>query len=506
MNPTPEALTDESASTGRVGDIKAAGDVTAAGLAFEHEWQSTIASEHGRRDYMLRRVLLLSDLGEIVAALSVAFAIGGVDRGLVDLLWLAPFLPVWAVLFGLYGLYGRDLKRINQGALDDLPYLFHAMLVGTLLMWVFYRLITPVHPLVMEEVAVFAIVAGGLILAMRFVVRKITANALGPERVLLVGEAPVTGALVRKMRAHPEYALEPAGLIAREHDFGRETPLPVVGTLEELDLEGATKLHRIERVIVAQEDVPDALMLQILQECGELHVKVSVLPRGVETMGPSMEVDDIEGVTVLGLNPLVLPRSSRMIKRGVDMVGSGVGLLLLSPMMALIALAIKIDSQGAVFFRQPRMGRKGRVFSVVKFRTMVSNAEALAEDLMSASEDPNWLKLDRDPRVTRVGRFLRLYSLDELPQLWNVLRGKMSLVGPRPLSLLDHGQIENWARVRLDLAPGVTGLWQVLGRTNIPFDEMVKLDYVYVTNWSPWTDLKLLAYTIPAVMQRRGAN
>jgi exopolysaccharide biosynthesis polyprenyl glycosylphosphotransferase len=500
VSPTPEAV-KASAPAAQVAGVPITADES-----FEREWRSTIASEHGRRDYMLRRVLLLSDMGQIVAALSVAFALGGVDRGLTDLLWLAPFLLVWAILFGLYGLYARDIKRIGQGALDDLPFLFHALLVGTLLMWVYYRLIIPVHPMVMEEVGVFAVVAGALILTMRYVVRRITANALGPERVLLVGEAPVTAALVRKMRTHPEYALEPAGLIAHEHELGSVAPVPVVGTLEELDLAGATELHRIERVIIAQEDVPDDMMLRILQECGELQVKVSVLPRGVETMGPSMEVDDIEGVTVLGLNPLVLPRSSRAIKRGVDLVGASMGLLLLSPVMALTALAIKIDSRGPVFFRQPRMGRKGRVFSVVKFRTMVSNAEALAGDLMSASEDPNWLKLDRDPRVTRVGRFLRTYSLDELPQLWNVLRGKMSLVGPRPLSLLDNGQIEGWARIRLDLAPGITGLWQVLGRTNIPFDEMVKLDYVYVTNWSPWTDLKLLAYTIPAVVKRRGAN
>jgi exopolysaccharide biosynthesis polyprenyl glycosylphosphotransferase len=470
------------------------------------EWQSTIATEHGRRDYMVRRVLLLSDMGQIVAALSVAFAIVGVDRGLADLLWLAPFLLVWATLFGLYGLYTRDVKRIGQGALDDLPFLFHAMLVGTLLMWVYYRLIIPVHPLVMEEVGVFALVATGLILLMRFAVRRISSRALGPERVLLVGEAPVTATLVRKMRAHPEYALEPIGLIAREHEFGSASPLPVLGTLDDGDLKAAIELHRIERVIVAQEDVPDDLMLRILQECGELQMKVSVLPRGVETMGPSMEVDDIEGVTVLGLNPLVLPRSARAIKRGVDLLGAGVGLLLLSPVMALAALAIKLDSRGPVLFRQPRMGRRGRVFSLVKFRTMVSNAEALAEELMAASQDPNWLKLDHDPRITRVGGFLRLTSLDELPQLWNVLRGKMSLVGPRPLTALDHDQIEGWARIRLDLAPGITGLWQVLGRTNIPFEEMVKLDYVYVTNWSPWTDLKLLAYTIPAVVQRRGAN
>jgi exopolysaccharide biosynthesis polyprenyl glycosylphosphotransferase len=472
----------------------------------ELEWRSTIASAHGRRDYTLRRVLLLSDMVQIVAALAVAFALGGVARGMVDLLWLGPFLAVWATLFGLYGLYTRDVKRIAQGALDDLPFLFHAMLVGTLLMWVYYRLILPVHPLVMEEVAVFAPVAAGLILLMRFVVRRISARALGPERVLLVGEAPVTRALVRKMRTHPEYALEPVGLIAHGDEIGSGIPVPLLGTLEDHDLEAAVKLHQVERVIIAQEDVSDDRMLRILQDCGELQIKVSVLPRGVETMGPSMEVDDIEGVTVLGLNPLVLSRSSRAVKRGVDLLGAGVGLLLLSPLMALTAIAIKLDSRGPVLFRQPRIGRRGQVFSLLKFRTMVNNAEALADDLRAASQDPNWLKLEDDPRITRVGRVLRLFSIDELPQLWNVLRGKMSLVGPRPLSLLDHDQIKGWARIRLDLAPGITGLWQVLGRTNIPFEEMVKLDYVYVTNWSPWTDLKLLAYTIPAVVQRRGAN
>jgi lipopolysaccharide/colanic/teichoic acid biosynthesis glycosyltransferase len=137
---------------------------------------------------------------------------------------------------------------------------------------------------------------------------------------------------------------------------------------------------------------------------------------------------------------------------------------------------------------------------------MVVDAEGRREDLLGRSTDPGWLKLDRDPRITRVGRVLRLTSLDELPQLWNVLKGEMSLVGPRPLIESEDGQIGGWARSRLDLTPGLTGLWQVLGRTNIPFEEMVKLDYLYVTNWSLWGDIRLILRTLPIVLARRGAN
>jgi len=235
-------------------------------------------------------------------------------------------------------------------------------------------------------------------------------------------------------------------------------------------------------------------------------VKVSVLPRGVNTMGPSMEIDDIEGVTVLGLNPLVLSRSSRVLKRSMDVAGASIGLLLLSPLMVFAAIVVKFTSPGPIFFRQIRIGRGGEPFTLYKFRTMVHDADSRTAELMAASQDPHWLKLEHDPRITWVGRFLRLFSIDELPQLWSVLVGKMSLVGPRPLSLADHEQIEIWARIRLDIAPGITGLWQVLGRTNIPFEEMIKLDCLYVTNWSLWMDLRLLIKTIPAVAQRRGAN
>jgi len=169
-------------------------------------------------------------------------------------------------------------------------------------------------------------------------------------------------------------------------------------------------------------------------------------------------------------------------------------------------VAIKLDSPGPVLFTQVRVGRERRRFRLLKFRTMVVDAESRQEELRARSRDPNWLLLDHDPRVTRVGRLLRLSSLDEFPQLVNVLRGEMSLVGPRPLIESEDALLEWWARSRIDLTPGLTGLWQVLGRTSIPFEEMLKLDYLYVTNWSLWNDFRLMLRTLPAVLLHRGAN
>jgi lipopolysaccharide/colanic/teichoic acid biosynthesis glycosyltransferase len=159
-----------------------------------------------------------------------------------------------------------------------------------------------------------------------------------------------------------------------------------------------------------------------------------------------------------------------------------------------------------LLYRQERIGKGGRRFRMLKLRTMVVDAEARRAELLSQSKDPGWLHLEHDPRITRVGRVLRLASLDELPQLWNVLTGEMSLVGPRPLIASEDRMVDGWARGRVDLTPGLTGLWQVLGRTSIPFDEMIKLDYLYVTNWSLWGDIRLILRTLPVVLKRSGAN
>jgi lipopolysaccharide/colanic/teichoic acid biosynthesis glycosyltransferase len=196
-----------------------------------------------------------------------------------------------------------------------------------------------------------------------------------------------------------------------------------------------------------------------------------------------------------------------VLKRGFDVVVSATALLFLAPLLALVALAIRLDSPGPVFFRQPRRGRLGSTFRIVKFRSMRIGAEQQRSDVLHMNEvdGPLFKIKGKDPRVTRVGAFIRKTSIDELPQLWNVLRGEMSLVGPRPFVVYEADQITGWAMRRLDMTPGITGLWQVLGRNDIPFEEMTKLDYLYVTNWSIWWDFKILCQTIPVVLGKRGA-
>jgi exopolysaccharide biosynthesis polyprenyl glycosylphosphotransferase len=479
-------------------------DVTpAARRALGAAPRSVIAARHGRRDYLLRRVLVLADAVGITMALFLAAAFDPRPGANMDVVvWGLFALPAWIVLFKLYGLYERDSKRVSHTTLDDIPWLFHAIVIGTLLTWLYFKGVQ--HLLPLRAVIVFACSTGVFVLALRSFVRSMSVRLLGSENVLLVGEELMTQVLVRKMRAHPEYGLEPVGVVTAGARNG-EVGVPVLGEIE--DVPRLVKQHRIDRVVLSQTDVPGTHSLEIMRRCKELTVKVSLLPQVFDAMGPSVEIDDVEGVTLLGINPPVLARSSRIMKRALDLVGSLILTVVLAPVLVLVAIAIKIDSRGPVFFHQSRIGRGGKPFHVLKFRTMQADAEAHREELLKDSVDPNWLHLEHDPRITQVGRLLRLTSLDELPQLWNVIRGQMSLVGPRPLvESEDRMIVDGWARSRLDLTPGVTGVWQVLGRTNIPFEEMVKLDYLYVTNWSLWTDVRLIIRTLPAVVTRRGAN
>jgi lipopolysaccharide/colanic/teichoic acid biosynthesis glycosyltransferase len=199
-----------------------------------------------------------------------------------------------------------------------------------------------------------------------------------------------------------------------------------------------------------------------------------------------------------------MTRSSLLIKRTFDVVGSALALALLSPLLVAIAVAIKLDSPGSVLYRQRRAGRHGEPFRMLKFRSMVDGADRMQDGLLHLNEAEGVFKIADDPRITRAGAWLRRLHLDELPQLVNVLRGEMSLVGPRPLPLEEDGRLEGWHRRRLDLRPGITGVWQVLGSSRIPVREMVRIDYQYVANWSLWNDVRILLLTVPQVVRRRG--
>ena len=462
----------------------------------------TLLGSRAHRDAVTRRLLALADLTGILAALALSAVLAGM-RSVPEILLLAlPTLPAWIVVFKLYDLYERDGKRINHASLDDVPSLFHALVIGTLLFWAYMR-IAPVTNLVLEELVIFGPAALLIIVALRGVARTSAARILGPERAIAVGGDPELGRVVDKIRAHPEYGVEVVGALSPDGEASLRS-LSALGTLDEIHTVAAET--QAERVLLARHDLDNEVLLELIETCRSLSLKVTFLPELFDALGPSVEVDQIEGITVLGINPPALTRSSRFLKRSFDCLISSVSLLALSPVLLAVAAGIKLDSRGSVLFRQRRVGKEGRCFAVLKFRTMVNDAESRRDELMARSSDPNWLVLEADPRVTRLGRFLRRWSIDELPQLVNVLRGEMSLVGPRPLPEAEDALIGGRMRGRLDLTPGITGLWQVLGRTRISFEEMVKLDYLYVTNWSLWLDFRLLLRTAPAVLRRRGAN
>jgi exopolysaccharide biosynthesis polyprenyl glycosylphosphotransferase len=466
--------------------------------------RSVVGKRHGHRDYVIRRLLVAADVAGIVLALVVTAAVDPLPGANLDVIpWGLVTVPMWIVVFKLYGLYDRDLKRVSHSTVDDVPWLFHGVVIGTLLTWLMFKGLPPGR-LPFVSVLAFGLTALASILTLRSVMRSSAIRVLGPERVVLVGSDRMVQVLVRKMRSHPEYGLEPVGIILSGSAATTVPDLPVLdGSGDVADI---ARQHGGDRLVVSHSELSEDQLVSIVRRCKGLMMKVSLLPQVFDALGPSVEIDDVEGVTLLGINPPVLGRSSRVMKRCLDLAGATALIVLLLPLLAAIAIAIKLDSRGPVFFRQNRVGRGGARFDVLKFRTMHRDAEQRRAELLADSIDPNWLHIENDPRITRVGRRLRHLSLDEIPQLWNVLRGEMSLVGPRPLIESEDRMIGGWGRSRLDLTPGMTGVWQVLGRTNIPFEEMVKLDYLYVTNWSLWTDIRLLLRTLPAVITRRGAN
>jgi exopolysaccharide biosynthesis polyprenyl glycosylphosphotransferase len=471
--------------------------------------RTLVSRRYGRRDWFLRRLLAASDVSCFTAALILALALSEERAGHPRWEYLVfglVTLPAWVVVLKMYGLYDRDAKRLSHSTLDDLPALFHAVLLGCLFIWVYFALVGPAK-LASSSVILFGGLALLFVLIGRAAARAAFVGLLSPERVLLIGTGESSGALIEKMRAKASLRLKPIGMLGGDRGAALELRLRRLGSHEDLpDLPALLVKHRVGRVVVADSEIDRRQLVQVMRDCKEVAVKVSLLPAAFSALGPSVEIDDVQGVTLLGVNPTVLSRSSRLAKRGLDLVGAGALLILTVPLMLLLAVAVKLDSPGPVFFRQERIGHGGRRFLLLKLRTMASDAEARRAELLPQSKDPGWLHLERDPRITRLGRLLRLASLDELPQLWNVLRGDMSLVGPRPLVAEEDMMVDEWARGRLDLTPGITGLWQVLGRTSIPFEEMVRLDYLYVTNWSLWGDVRLILRTLPVVLRRSGAN
>jgi exopolysaccharide biosynthesis polyprenyl glycosylphosphotransferase len=318
------------------------------------------------------------------------------------------------------------------------------------------------------------------------------------QRTVIIGSGEVAGQLVDKLRVHRQFGLEPVGLIDDDfHEVGAPD-LPRLGGLR--DLPAILEAGRADRVIIAFSRASHQELLSCIRCCRDHGVAVDIVPRLFEFLVGARSLDTVGGLPLLSLGTARLTASSRVAKRGLDLAASALLLALLAPLWLLIAIAIRLESKGPVLFRQPRVGRNGKEFDVFKFRTMYTNAE------LRLTEEGVMVKTPHDPRITKVGQLLRRFSLDELPQLLNVLRGEMSLVGPRPLIPQESAALdETWHERRFDLRPGLTGIWQVQGRSENPFGEMVRLDYQYVAGWSLSRDVEILLATIPAVLSGRGA-
>jgi len=450
-----------------------------------------------RRDSLFRRSLGVADVCAVALALFVSVVAIGDDR--LKLAALA-VPPVFVLLVKATGLYERDEHLLHKSTLEEAPRLFAIATLSALGLWLCDGALVGGYlgrgPILGMWLLVFL-----LTISFRLFARRVAGRIAPTERCLVIGDSKAAESLGAALgtswiRAELVGVVPAAGSRRREPGADGET---------QASLSAMVAAEQIDRVILTTSpDLGRDDVLYIIRELRAGGVKVSILPEASRVAGSSVETDRLSGLTLLGVRRFEFSRSSRAVKRGFDMLGSSLLLAALSPLLIAIAIAIRLDSPGPVLFRQRRAGRGGAPFWMLKFRSMFDGADRQKEELRHLNEADGVFKIADDPRTTRVGAWLRHTHLDELPQLLNVLDGRMSLVGPRPLPLDEDRRIQGWDRERLEVRPGITGYWQVLGSARIPVSEMVKLDYLYVANWSVWNDVKLLLQTVPLILHRRG--
>ena len=360
-----------------------------------------------------------------------------------------------------------------------------------------------------SDVALFGVLTGGLLVGLHTLTWTalvlLRRGGVGLHNALVVGEGAVAQTVMKKLSDYPEAGLRPAGVVTltATDEFGE-----LDGTAVEPDeLPALIALEQIDQLVIVPERHVNDELVQCLEACAGLDLNIAVLPPLADLFINPRQVSQVGGLPLLPVGkPTLLKPPLRPGKRLFDIVVSALLLLLVAPVLAIVALAVKLEDRGPVIFRQRRIGFGGRSFAICKFRSMQVGAEHLVAPLAAHNVTDGLLfKMHNDPRVTRVGSIIRRLSVDELPQLWNVLKGDMSLVGPRPLAA-DASDFSVMDGRRHSVLPGITGYWQVAGGNGLTYQEMVKLDLAYIQNWSLWLDLRLLVKTIPALVHRRGPS
>jgi exopolysaccharide biosynthesis polyprenyl glycosylphosphotransferase len=456
-----------------------------------------------RRGAQLRRLLASGDWLALIAALCIATATTAATD-VAALFWAVLFSPVWILVLKLHGLYDNDHRRIRHSTFDELPALVSATALGTIALDGLLAL-SPVGPLSATSAIIVGVGAlvGTLVIrgALRFLWHRLAEVATG----IVIGPGEAVGVVARRIATHPETRLRLVGYVSPGSRGQAEIAgLPRLGSVA--DVARIAREHGVERVIVAEEEMNEADAEQLIEECKLAGLGLTFLPRHYGLLGPGIELNRLAELPVLDFRFSDPSRSTVTMKRAMDLVLSGGVLVLISPLLAVTALLILLDSGRPVLFRQRRAGKDGKPFTMVKFRTMVQGADERLGELVDLEklEEPAY-KIADDPRVTRSGRLLRRTSIDELPQFLNVLKGDMSLVGPRPeeeavVALYDERQ-----RIRLAVKPGLTGPMQVYGRGDLTFEERLAMERDYLDNLSITGDLAILLRTPRAIVRGEGA-
>ena len=450
------------------------------------------------RDVLLRRLLAFADAFAAMLG-SVSLALVTDEYPLGTAFWAATAVPAWLLLAKLHGLYDRDDRVLHHLTVDELPSIGAWAATGTIALVGLLAISpagTPELPAIGLLLAVVA-VSGAI---MRAGARSLWRSMTLPEGVFVVGSGPLARALERKIDLFPDMhvrvvgKLDDASLAAL-----REAPDHTLALTDELDE------PRFERLVLATESIDEPLVADLVALCRRHEVKLSVVPPVRGMFGTAVRLSHVADLPLVEYNTTDVAQSTLFLKRVLDLaIGLPTAIVLL-PFMAAIALAIRFESGAPSLFVQRRAGLNGHAFKIYKFRTMVPDAAARRKALTPLEKDVPMFKLPRDPRITRLGRVLRLRSLDELPQIFNVVKGDMSLVGPRPEELDVVRRYGPEALFRVSVKPGLTGPMQVYGRSDLRFDEVLAVEREYIENLSLGRDLRMLAMTGAAVVRGRGA-
>lgn len=462
------------------------------------------------RRHALRRLLVADVAGLALAAFLGPLVVSAIssnpqsaaDRTGPMFLFDLAVVPVFVGVFAVYGLYRGITRRISLSVYSDLGRLVNALMASGFLAAIVGYLANRAFGVTSASVGktvAMCLVAGVSVPLARSAALGLRGRvAMGKVPVIVVGTGKLAQTVASHLRAQP--GVDFVG-------FVDDNPLGTSSVLGELDdLPDVCRRHRVARVVVCfSRTHPERTVEQLKGMAGT--VGISIVPRYYELITSRSHVEDLSGLPMLDVPPASLSAGSRLVKRTFDLAVATLTLAVVSPFFLVVAVLIKATSRGPVFFRQVRTGRDERPFSMTKFRTMVVDAEARRHEIEHLNEvDGPLFKVTDDPRVTRVGRFLRRTSLDELPQLLNVWKGDMSIVGPRPFVVAEAAEIEGWARKRFEVRPGMTGLWQVSGRNELSHLELCRLDYLYVASWSFWWDAQIMWQTPATVFKGRGAS